>query len=428
MVKYPALCFLISITSTLTHPSSFKDFLKPKRITNIPKSEDQMLFELESTIKENPEYKELTLQIAIQSKSEKIFNLCLKYADDKDIAIALDKEIINKNIKNIQWLLDHKVNVNVNLLGGHTCLKSAVNTNDEKIVELLLNHGADVNFLAEYDINSMYYSFYENSALMLAAENGNENIVQLLLKHGANVNSENYSNDTALSFSTKSLNIVKMLLEHNASITSKALEAAIVNANEEVVKLFLNHGYNLNLSRALTQAINSYNDLFFAPKNTIRNQSYFINLEKIIKLLLKHNANPNEKGQFNKNSFDYLYDGKEYPFLGYLLKKQEDLNQELPYKYKNDPYWKNINISKFFDEKANSLKTLTLKKLYEEYLARKNPSISYEEYLAGKKLPILPLENLASLIANPQTANEFKDYFKPDFIAEMKREIVNNLI
>jgi len=60
-------------------------------------------------------------------------------------------------------------------------LLSAVNTQNPKMVKILLEHGADIN-----QKNSQ-----ENSPLLLAAYRGNTEIVKLLVENGANIEAKN---------------------------------------------------------------------------------------------------------------------------------------------------------------------------------------------------------------------------------------------
>ena len=125
------------------------------------------------------------------------------------------------------------------------------------IVNLLLEHGADVNLTNNRG----------RTALMLAARNSNKDsnveTVKLLLEYGANVNVVNNDRMTALMlaacYSNEDSNIetVKLLLEHRANVNLvdnegwTALMKAARNFNEcsniETVKLLLEHGANVKI-------------------------------------------------------------------------------------------------------------------------------------------------------------------------------------
>ncbi|KAJ5812294.1 hypothetical protein N7474_008595 [Penicillium riverlandense] len=106
---------------------------------------------------------------------------------------------INGHEKVVQKLLDHGAEVNAqggtygNALGGY-----------EKVVQILLDHGVEVNAQGGVHGNALYAVSSEGhdkvvqmlldrgaeycNALQAAASGGHEKVVQMLLEHGANVN------------------------------------------------------------------------------------------------------------------------------------------------------------------------------------------------------------------------------------------------
>ena len=70
---------------------------------------------------------------------------------------------------------------------GRTLLMGAARCGQERVVELLLRHGAKVN-LQDSD---------GDSALMYAAVNGHERVVDLLLQHGAELNLQDSKGSTS---------------------------------------------------------------------------------------------------------------------------------------------------------------------------------------------------------------------------------------
>lgn len=84
----------------------------------------------------------------------------------------------NGNIKVIDLLVEHGANVNESSEAGHTCLHEAISNDHEKAVEVLLEYGANPN--------TKHY--FVCSPLSIAASRGSADIVRKLIEHGANVN------------------------------------------------------------------------------------------------------------------------------------------------------------------------------------------------------------------------------------------------
>lgn len=80
-------------------------------------------------------------------------------------------------VNTVAYLLGQGADANAQ--GGYygTALQAASSTGHEKVVELLLRNGANVNARGKYD-----------TALHAASTKGNDKVVELLLANGANVN------------------------------------------------------------------------------------------------------------------------------------------------------------------------------------------------------------------------------------------------
>jgi Ankyrin repeats (3 copies) len=110
----------------------------------------------------------------------------------------------------------------------------------EKIVELLLNRGADVNAQGGH---------YGN-ALQAASYGGHEKIVELLLKRGADVNTQGGEYGNALQAASYGGHekIVELLLNRGADVNAQggyygnALQAASSRGHEKIVEPLLNRG------------------------------------------------------------------------------------------------------------------------------------------------------------------------------------------
>lgn len=136
---------------------------------------------------------------------------------------------------------------------------------------LLINHKVSIDAKSEED---------DKTALHLATENEHKEIVQLLLQHGANIEAKTANDEFALTIAAiKGLeDIVSLLLNHGANNSAVGLNNALQYAAElghdKIAKLLLDRGAQANLERAL----------FLAAKR---------NYGKVISLLLKHGVTPN---------------------------------------------------------------------------------------------------------------------------------------
>ncbi|CAI6339356.1 unnamed protein product [Periconia digitata] len=108
-----------------------------------------------------------------------------------------------------------------------------------KIVEKLIEKGADVNSQAEH--------FDDSTAIQLAALLGHEDIVKLLLKNGANVNAKGGTLGNALQAAVfgNEPTLVELLIQAEAEV-SNALVTAVYEDNEEMTKLLLKYGADAN--------------------------------------------------------------------------------------------------------------------------------------------------------------------------------------
>ena len=159
-------------------------------------------------------------------------------------------------------VLDHGPNVNqIDTISGRTVLVTAASRGEKDSVQLLLDHGADVD-KADGD---------GHTALITAAWEGREETVRLLIDKGAKVNIHDTDGETAL-FSAAHKGhtaIVRMLLEHGADknainsgqrttlyhMVEKAVfeDASNENAVEDdvikgIVQLLLDHGADANIA------------------------------------------------------------------------------------------------------------------------------------------------------------------------------------
>lgn len=113
---------------------------------------------------------------------EQIVELLLSHGADVNIANPLSKaaQFGNGNVKIAKTLLDHGANSN--------CLHSAILGRHKEVVQLLVEHNANVN---QRDGNG-------RTPLHMAVVSGDEDIIKLLIIKGADVNARNDRGETPL--------------------------------------------------------------------------------------------------------------------------------------------------------------------------------------------------------------------------------------
>jgi uncharacterized protein len=196
-------------------------------------------------------------------------------------------------------------------------LHEAVRHDYANIVELLLQHGADVNRLDYYGytplLKAAYWNSYQAAQLLLrwnanlniqecyygytaihtAVYYGYEAMTKLLISAGANLNIQNYSGNTVLHYAADA--------KHEGL---SGLFCAIVcpffyryhPEQDKIVKVLIAAGVDVNL-------VNKENKT--ALWNAVKNDFY-----KVTELLLKAHASVDIRDDNNKTVFDYTQDAK----------------------------------------------------------------------------------------------------------------------
>jgi ankyrin repeat protein len=179
------------------------------------------------------------LMMATQSGHTEIVQLLLDKGADINLTNNRNENAlimaVKKDFQNIVELLLAKPDIYC----GYTALIKAAELGHTKIIQLLLENGADIN-LTDY---------YNNSALMMATQSGHTEIVQLLLDKGADINRTNNRNENALIMAVKKdfKNIVELLLAkpdivldtRRKFFNDTALTLAIIRNHEEIVQLLM---------------------------------------------------------------------------------------------------------------------------------------------------------------------------------------------
>lgn len=126
-------------------------------------------------------------------------------------------------------------------------LRSASARGHASVVHTLLEHGVDVNAIAES-------KFFRYSALQSACMKGYLDIARSLIQHGANINDAKFSSDTPLFLACENGHeeTVRMLLQNDADIDCKGkygispLSRAIMQGHPEVARVLIEHGADIH--------------------------------------------------------------------------------------------------------------------------------------------------------------------------------------
>lgn len=193
---------------------------------------------------------------------------------------------------------------------GRTALMWASLGGHERVIELLLNKGAETNV----------HDRYSSTALKEATKKGYEKVVKLLLTNGANVNEDHEDECSALILATKigHEKIVQMLLDKGADVNAinvaygNALEAASENGHEKIVHMLLDKGANVNAQTELTSSA-----LQAASAN---------GYEHIMRILLDKGANVNAQNEETGSVLGQASSGGHANIVKILLEKGADVH------------------------------------------------------------------------------------------------------
>ncbi len=202
----------------------------------------KLLIDKKANINHKNYTKDSPLIIFSKNGNQKMVKLLLDYKANVNIKDGDENTPLiiasqNENEEIVKLLLDYKANVNLyNKDEGRALEYSIINVN-EKIIELLLKNNATIGISEMYEVTNI----------------NNEKIVKLLFDYGANPNII-YDNDVALFLSiveNNNIKIIKLFLDYGANANVKGedtekgkipLTYAFYNNNEEVIKLLLDKG------------------------------------------------------------------------------------------------------------------------------------------------------------------------------------------
>lgn len=134
------------------------------------------------------------------------------------------------------------------------CVSSLIRVSDIHNFILILLCGIPIGFIFTGDIDVNWMSFEGQTALHLACEEGHLSCIQLLLEHGANMNLRDVLQQTPLFICMRDRNVAacRALIEAGADVNcqrfggSTPLHLAATAGSSEMVQLLLASGAELN--------------------------------------------------------------------------------------------------------------------------------------------------------------------------------------
>ncbi len=240
---------------------------------------------------------------------------------------ALYCSSLTNRAKIMEKLIEYGANFNAKRDDGHNLLVSAACRGEIKVIKLLLNKGANVN----YKTNGY-------SALIEGIKHKNLKIIDILLKVGAecgdeerekinqlikeknDINFVNEKGETALLIASSNgeLKLAKSLIERGANVNVKDMEGkspftrAVLHGSRKTVKLLLDNGADIS------ERINNNSALFIA----LDKRNF-----KLAKLLIEYGANIEERSNlYRKTVLMYATEKNCIEIVKMLMKINSDAN------------------------------------------------------------------------------------------------------
>ena len=211
--------------------------------------------------------------------------------------------------KMVELLLANNADVNAQNQYGRTPLYYAIEdfSHDDNViemVELLLNHGVDVNAIV-YDEKKL-------TPLLMAVKSREKELVELLLKCGANRNAVDINGITVFDWAKFDMEIAQLLSMNVFSQKEEALFRAIDLMDLEAVKEALANGADVNVA-------NNSNDI---PLVTAERKGHI----ETIKLLLDHGAKIDAINMYGERILHSAVNNNHIEIVELLLARGADVN------------------------------------------------------------------------------------------------------
>ncbi|ORX48360.1 ankyrin [Piromyces finnis] len=261
---------------------------------------------------------------------------------DKNFETPLMLAVKKKNANLVEYLLDHGADVNYINNKDESALSKLLSSGriSKKLIEclkVLIEHGADINKI--YKISRGYENVKE-TPLIYAVNRKNFDLIELFINNGALIDEKDSKGATPLYYSVvnaKNLEIVEYLIKKGANVNeiiNDANETALFGALRydrfDAIKLLLENGADVNHK-------NSSNKI---PLNIIMyRKNYPIEIEDLINDEVDFEA----LDSFGKSLFHYCIISGQDSIFNYIMDNIEDINIDLLDNEENTPLMLAVN-------------------------------------------------------------------------------------
>lgn len=146
------------------------------------------------------------------------------------------KAIENNEVDYINKIIDSGLDINDKRIFGYIPLFEAVKKNNIYLIELFLNHNADINIIDEFNENCLFKTH-------------NIDVIKYLIDKGANVNQEDNFGNIPLSYCLWNLHLAKLYIDNGSDINKcnkggdPLLFIALWEGKKNVIDYLLNRSH-----------------------------------------------------------------------------------------------------------------------------------------------------------------------------------------
>ncbi|KAI9762711.1 MAG: hypothetical protein M1840_001178 [Geoglossum simile] len=249
---------------------------------------------------------------------------------------ALHFAVINGHAPAVEMLLNHGADINTHSQDLGTPLCCAAAGGNDAMITLLLKHEADPMV-----VEGLYFS-----PLQAACEHASVESVRLLLDSGAEVNKNPLDVQSPLYMASLRGNqdIIRLLLDRGADVNAEGgygipLQASIISGNEAAFNLLLESGGDIHyqgghfgsvVGQAVSSRALSILDRLLKLGAKFEETALAVaidnGLPEVVEVLLNKGADPNAEGQKYKNMLQLALRNGEGDIVRRLVEKGADLN------------------------------------------------------------------------------------------------------
>ena len=223
-----------------------------------------------SIIEGNKDIADLLLSYGADLKAQDVDNVNVLMLSSEKGYLDIVKKCINKGLdinsrdvfmktplmyaakggdaETVKYLIDHGSDINAKadnplvISKNRTALMPALENKNHRVLELLLENGANMNYLT----NNVLIDW---TPLMHACHNDDIESLELLLTYGADVKMKNSNGETALIFASQCApEFPRLLLQHGADVNAKD------NSGNSAIMYAVTDNYDISLTKLLIDA------------------------------------------------------------------------------------------------------------------------------------------------------------------------------